>query len=147
MIPVRNLLGQPVFHGGAGLLDQPQATALHRVQVGGHNLGDGVPKRLRLKRTANPATFGTRQQRVHVKLTSGQRAVVEVGGIVQAAGRPVLTHLHIEHLLGDRAALAALEYARVLNGVLQIEQHTRRRAEVALIHQHGAPAQQVTMPL
>ena len=53
----------------------------------------------------------------------------------------------IQHLPGDRPALTARGDAGVLNGVLQIEQHPRRRARVALVHQYGSAAQQIAVPL
>ena len=53
--------------------------------------------------------------------------------------------LHVEHLLGNRAAVAILEHARILNGVLQIEEHARRRAGVTLVNEYRAAPQKVAM--
>jgi hypothetical protein len=55
--------------------------------------------------------------------------------------------LHIEHALGNDTAFASTGEAGVLDGVLQIEQHTGLRARIALIHQHGAALQQVAVAL
>jgi hypothetical protein len=41
--------------------------------------------------------------------------------------------------------LPSLVAGGILNGVLQVEQHARRRPEVAFIHQHGAALQQVAV--
>ena len=37
--------------------------------------------------------------------------------------------------------------ARVLDGMLQVEEHARLRARVALVHQHGAALEQVAVAL
>ena len=66
---------------------------------------------------------------------------------MEVAGLACGIHLHVEHLLGDRAAVAILEQARVLDGVLQIKEHARRRAGVALVHQHRAAPQKVAVAL
>ena len=53
--------------------------------------------------------------------------------------------LHVKHLFGNCAAIAILQHARVLNSVLQIEDHPRYRARIALVHQNCAATQKVTV--
>jgi hypothetical protein len=63
------------------------------------------------------------------------------------AGRPAGVHLDVEHALRDDPTLAGTGKARVLDGVLQIEQHARLSAGIALIDQHRAALQQVAVAL
>ena len=53
--------------------------------------------------------------------------------------------LDVEHLLGDDPALARSRETRILNGVLQVKQHARRVARIALVHQHRAAAQEIAV--
>ena len=55
--------------------------------------------------------------------------------------------LDIEHPLGDDAALARARQVRVLDRMLEIEQHARPGAGIALVHQHGAAPEQVAVAL
>jgi hypothetical protein len=55
---------------------------------------------------------------------------------MQVAGVACSVQLHIEHLLGNCAPLAALEQARVLYGMLQIKEHPWRRPSVTLVYEH-----------
>ena len=55
--------------------------------------------------------------------------------------------LDIEHPLGDGAALAQARAARVLDRMLEIEQHARPSIVVALVDQHGAALQEVAVAL
>ena len=55
--------------------------------------------------------------------------------------------LDIEHPLGDDPPLTHASQARVLDGVLQIEQHSWCGAWVALVDQHGAAFEQVAIAL
>ncbi len=110
----------------------------HLGQVLGHDLGDGVALRLLLQLAGDPGALGPGEERVDAGLVLGQRPVVEVGRVVQVAGGAVGVELDVEHPLGDDAALAGAGEARVLDGVLEVEQHARLRARVALVHQHRA---------
>ena len=51
---------------------------------------------------------------------------------------PVGVELDVEHPLGDDAALADAGQARVLDRVLEVEEHARLVSRVALVHQHRA---------
>src|SRR5437660_381122 len=53
--------------------------------------------------------------------------------------------LHVQHLLGNHAALAGPRETRILNGMLQIEQHSWRVAGIAFVHQHGTTAQEIAV--
>ena len=76
------------------------------------------------------------QQIIYGRLVGSERSVVQIGRVMQVAGVACSVQLHIEHLLGNRAPIAALEQARVLYGMLQIKEHTRRRAGVTLVYEH-----------
>ena len=60
---------------------------------------------------------------------------------------PVGVHLDVEHAPRDGAALARRQQARVLDGVLEVEEHARARAGVALVHQHRAALQEIAVAL
>src|SRR6266446_6631897 len=51
----------------------------------------------------------------------------------------------IQHLLRDGAALATPHATGVLQGVLQVEEHTRCRARIALVYQYRATTQKIAM--
>ena len=54
--------------------------------------------------------------------------------------------LHVQHPLGDDAALARPRETRILNGMLQIKQHAWCVAGIALVHQHRTTAQEIAVP-
>ena len=61
------------------------------------------------------------------------------------ARRPVGVELDVEHPPGNDAALARAREARVLDRVLDVEQHARPGPGVALVHQHRAALEQVAV--
>ena len=95
----------------------------------------------------DPGALGAGEQVGHRGLVLGERAVVEVGGVLEMARVALGVHLDVEHAPRDGAALARWQQARVLDGVLQGEEHARARAGVALVHQHRAALQQIAMAL
>ena len=111
------------------------------------NLGDGVGLGLALQFAADPGAFGPGEDLVNGWLALRQRAVVQVGRVVQVAGSAGGIHLDVQHPLGDDAPLAGSREAGVLDGVLQVEEHARGGAWVALVDQHRAAAQQVAVAL
>jgi|KBSSwiStaDraftv2_1062776.scaffolds.fasta_scaffold716255_1 hypothetical protein len=44
-------------------------------------------------------------------------------------------------------SLARRQEARILDGVLEGQEHARARAEVALVHQHRAPLEEIAVAL
>src|SRR5437773_1273113 len=52
---------------------------------------------------------------------------------------------HIQQLLRNGAALATPRATGVLEGMLQVEQHARHRARVALVYQYRATTQEVAV--
>ena len=64
---------------------------------------------------------------------------------MEVAGRAVGVELDVEHPLGDDPALARSREARVLDRVLDVEQHARLGPGVALVDQHRAALEQVAV--
>ena len=62
-------------------------------------------------------------------------------------GHTVRVELDVEHALGDDAAIPRARQARILDVVLQIEEHAGPVALVALVDQHGAALQEIAVPL
>src|SRR5712692_4162029 len=65
--------------------------------------------------------------------------------VVQVARLASRVQLDIQYLLRDGAALATPRATGVLESVLQVEEHTRCRARITLVHQHCATAQEITV--
>ena len=145
VVPVGDLLGQPVLHRDFGLGDELELAVPHLLEVLRHDLGDGVALRLLLDLASDPRALGPVEDRLHARFALGQRPVVEVGRVVEVAGRPVGVELDVEHPLGDDATLARAGEARVLDRMLDVEQHSRPSPWVALVHQHRAALEQVAM--
>ena len=102
----------------------------HLREVLRHDLGDGVRLRLLLELAGDPGAFRPREDvRRRPARPLGQRPVVEIGRVVEVPRRAVGVELDVEHPLGDDAALAALGQARVLDRVLEVEEHARLRAQ------------------
>ena len=110
---------------------------------------DGVALRLLLQVAGDPGALGPGEQVGSTRgLAVGERAVVEVGRVVQVAGVPLGVHLDVEHPPArSRGARPSGSEARILDGVLEVEEHARARARVALVHQHRAAPQQVAVAL
>ena len=64
-----------------------------------------------------------------------------------ACAPAVAIHFDVKHALGDDAPLTGRSQARVLNRVLDVEQHARPGAAIALVHEHRAAFQQITVAL
>ena len=85
VVPVGDLLGEAVLHGGAGLVDPAEAPAAHLRDVLGHDVRDGVAERLLLEVAGDPGALGAGEEVVDRRLALGERPVVEVGRVVQMA--------------------------------------------------------------
>ena len=55
--------------------------------------------------------------------------------------------LHIQQVPGDHPPLTGAGETGVLHGVVEVEQHARLIAGVALVHQYCATAQEIAMTL
>jgi len=53
----------------------------------------------------------------------------------------------VEHTSGNDAAFACVGQARILNGMFDVEKHTRPSAGVSFIHQDSAPLHKITLTL
>ena len=60
-------------------------------------------------------------------------------------GHAIRIKLHVEHALGDDPAIPRTGQARILDGMLEIEEHAGLVAFVALVYQHGAPFQEIAV--
>ena len=54
--------------------------------------------------------------------------------------------LNVEHPLGNDTAFAAAGQTGVLDGVFEIEKHAGLRPRIALVDQHRAALEQITLP-
>ena len=59
VVPVVDLLGQAILHGGLRLGNQAELSGLHLVQALGHDMRNGVALRLLFEIATDPAAFGT----------------------------------------------------------------------------------------
>ena len=62
------------------------------------------------------------------------------------AGIPCRVQFDVQHPFGNDAAFTGSGHTRILDGVLQVEEHTRTGACIAFVHQNGAAAEQVAVP-
>ena len=106
VVPVGDLLGQPVLDRDFGLGDELQFGVPHLLEMFRHDLGDGVALRLLLDLAGDPGALGPVEDRLDARFALGQRPVVEVGRVVEVAGRAVGVELDVEHPLGDDPTLA-----------------------------------------
>ena len=106
---------------------------------------DGVRLRRLLQLPADPGALGPGEERVDRRLVVRQRPVVEIRRIVQMARHAVVIELDVEHPLRDDAPIAGTGDAGVLQGMLDGEEHTGRRAVVALVDEDRAALEQVAV--
>jgi hypothetical protein len=64
--------------------------------------------------------------------------------MARVAGR---AEVHIQHALGYDTPLTGAGEAGILDGVLEVKEHAGLIARVALVHQHGAAAQEIAVPI
>src|SRR5436190_7650645 len=112
-----------------------------------HDRGDRVGLSLLLQVPSDPVAFGAGEYRVHSRLVRRERPIIEVRRVMEVPGVAIDVELHVKHAFRDDATITGPRYARVLNGVLKVEQHTRSHTGITLGHQYGASAEQVSVPL
>src|SRR2546425_447837 len=110
-------------------------------------MGDGVARSLLIEVTTDPATLGAVNDLGHTGLRASQGTVVQVGRVVEVLSSARGVDLDVEHPLGDHATFAKPRQACILNGVLEVEEQARLHPLIALVHQYGPSAQQITMSL
>jgi len=145
VIPVDDLLGQPVLHRCLGLGDEFQLVRADLFEVLGDHVLDRVALGLLFQVTAYPGTLGAGKNCLNTGLVGGEGAVVEVGGVVDVPGVACRVQFDVEHAFGNDSALTGTCDASVLDGVFQVEEHTRLDAGIALIDQDRAPAQEIAV--
>src|SRR6202158_1942763 len=101
--------------------------------------------RFLLQLTRDPGALWTREERIHAGLVGRKRPVVQVRRVLQMPRIAGGIELDVEHALRDDTALARTGKARILNAVLQVEEHAWVRASIALIDQHRTTAQQIAV--
>ena len=125
VIPVGDLLGEAVLHGGLGLRDQHQPGIAHLGQMLRDDCGNGIALRLLLHVPVDPGALRPIEDPLRPGVVLAQRTVVEVGRIVHVSCRALGIDLHVQHAPGDRPALSRSCRAGILDGVFQVEQHAR----------------------
>ena len=141
-----DLLGQAVFDRGARFGDQLQPWVTDFFEMGGDQVGNGVALGLLLKATRNPGARRVVENRCNIRFVRLEGAKIKIGRVVEMMRVAGGVEFNIEHLARNRAPFTAAGDAGILDRVLQIEDYPRGRAGIALIHQHRAAAQQVTVP-
>ena len=66
MIPISDLLGEPVLYRRFGLGDEWESSVSNLSQMLRYNVNHGVALRLLLQIAGNPCTFGSVEDRLHV---------------------------------------------------------------------------------
>ena len=125
VVPVGDLLSQPILDRGLGPGDQLQPRRADLLQMVGHDVGYRVFLSRALQIAGNPSAFGTLQNRRDVRVLGCQRAVIEICGVARMARGVCAVNFHVEQALGDNAPVAAAGYAGVLDRVFEVEQHAR----------------------
>ena len=147
MVPVVDLLGQPILDRGPRLLDEGQTARADFFEVFGHHVLDGMGMGPLLQRGGDPGRLRPGQDLGHAGLVGRQRPVVQVGRVVHVVRASPGVQLQVEQALGDDPARSGGGQAGVLDRVLQVEQHPGRGTRVSLVDQDGAPAEQVAVAL
>ena len=147
MIPVVDLLAEPVLNGGAGLVDPFRTPGANLLQMLRDDLRNGVGKSLLLQIAGDLCALRAGQQRIHVRLIGAKRPVIEVRRVMKMVRYALCVQFDIEHLLRDGTPVAILEATRVLDGVLHIEEDSWTGPGIPLVYEYGSPAKQIAMPV
>ena len=86
VIPVGDLLGEAVLHGGFGLRDQRQPGVPHFGQMLRDHVCNGVALRLVLHVAVDPGALRPVEYRRHIGTVSAEGPIVEIGRIVHVPG-------------------------------------------------------------
>jgi hypothetical protein len=147
VVPVVNLLGQAILDCCLGLTDQFQLAPLYLCQMLRHDLGDSIALSLVLQFLVDPLALRSIEQAFDTRLPLLQWSVVQIGRIVNMVDIAARIHVDIEHALGDYPAAVITIEGGILDGAFEIEKHMRLDALIPLIHQYGAPLEEITVAL
>ena len=126
VIPVVDLLRQPVLHRGLGLVDSRHRPPTNLANVIRHDVRDCVRLSVGFQVARQPGGLWAGQNRGEIRLGRLERPEVQVRRVVQMPGLTRRVQLDVEHSLRDDAAVATASRDRVLNRVLQVEDDARR---------------------
>jgi hypothetical protein len=147
VIPVINFLCQTVFYRRLGFGDEFQFPRPDLFEMLRHHIGDRVGLRLLLEIATDPGAFGAADDRHDIGLVGAKRPIIQIRRIMKVSDGSGRIHLDIEHALGDDTPVPCPRHARVLDGVLEVEQHPRLVARIALVDEHRPSPQQIAVPL
>ena len=141
MIPIRDLFGQPVLHGG---WDGPvtSLTATRTLRDAWNKVRDRGPT-TDSGRLSQPEIPALRSDRPVLPVSQPDSQVRGVAGVCGACG----IRLNELELPGDHAAVTGLVGAAVLDGVLQVEERADCVTRIVGVHQHRAALQEVSIAL
>jgi hypothetical protein len=148
VVPVGDFLGEAILDRSLGLADQFELAPADLGQVFRHDLGDGMALDLLLKLARDPLAFGAVEDRFDAGFARSDWPIVEIGRVVHMTGARAGVHdFDIEHAFRHDPTLAGAGEAGVLDGMFEVEQHTRLHSGIAFINQHAAAFQQIAMTL
>ena len=139
-VPVGDFLGETLLDGGAGLGDPLHAPFAHFADVLGHDVGDGFPLGGDHQLAGDPGALWAGEDVRRGRLGIAERAVVQVRRVVQVAATAGRIHRHVQHPARECAFT-------VPHRVLQREEGAWFHAGVAVVHQHRAALQQLSVAL
>src|SRR5262249_47088196 len=110
-----------------------------------HHAGNRVLLGSLFKAAVNPCELWSVENGFQLRVFGTKRAVIQVGRIVYVPSVAGGVYLNVQHPLGNYPALACARNASVLHSMLQVKEHARLITRIAVIDEHSATPQQVTM--
>src|SRR5271169_2135335 len=107
------------------------------------NRRDRVPLCFLFQLTRDPIGFSATQKTVYARLIVLQRPIIEIRSIVQVTRIASGIEFNVEHALRDYPALSSASNARILDGVLQIENDARFHTWVTFVNQYRPPPKKI----
>ena len=145
VIPVVDLLGEPILHRGLRFVDQLFLAVSQFAQVPRHKMQGGVFHGHGFQAALYP--FGGLERLQGLNFFGRQRPVVEIRGRTGVRCLSVGIDFDELHPLGYNAAIAGAVGAGVLDGVFQEEQSARPVGLIGVVDKNRPAFQQVAMPL